>query len=169
VSPGEIQSLKWSYIDTKANLIRLPEEVTKTRKGRLIPINHHVEAALKALPRAIHHDSVITYKGHQISRPGGLKRSFSTACKNVGLVCGRDAEGGVTFHDIRRTVKTNMVNAGVDKVSRDLILGHSLQGMDVHYIAPSEDDLKRAMDRYTGWLDEQIERGLEKAKRPASG
>jgi hypothetical protein len=34
-----------------------------------------------------------------------------------------------------------MLNAGVDKVHRDLILGHSLQGMDIHYLAPSEDDL----------------------------
>jgi hypothetical protein len=64
---------------------------------------------------------------------------------------------GTTFHDIRRTVKTNMLNAGVDKVHRDLILGHSLTGMDVHYISPSEDDLHRAMGIYTAWLDAQIQ------------
>ena len=49
-----------------------------------------------------------------------------------------------------------MLNAGVDKVHRDLILGHSLKGMDVHYMAPSDDSLKEAMDKYTRWLDEQI-------------
>lgn len=53
-------------------------------------------------------------------------------------------------------MKTNMVNAGVEHVHRDLILGHSLKGMDVHYMAPSEDDLVRAMARYTAWLDGQI-------------
>ena len=48
-------------------------------------------------------------------------------------------------------------HAGVDHVHRDLILGHSLQGMDVHYMAPSEEDLHRAMAKYTEWLDGQIE------------
>ena len=50
-----------------------------------------------------------------------------------------------------------ILNAGVDKVHRDIILGHSLQGMDVHYMAPSEDDLHRAMARYTEWLDGQLD------------
>ena len=49
-----------------------------------------------------------------------------------------------------------MLNAGVDKVYRDLILGHSLEGMDAHYMAPSEEDLHQAMARYTTWLDNQI-------------
>ena len=49
-----------------------------------------------------------------------------------------------------------MLSAGVDKVYRDTILGHSLQGMDVHYLVPSEDDLHRAMAKYTEWLDGQM-------------
>ena len=49
-----------------------------------------------------------------------------------------------------------MLTAGVDKVHRDLILGHSLKGMDVHYMAPGEDSLKEAMDKYTRWIDDQI-------------
>ena len=61
------------------------------------------------------------------------------------------------MHDIRRTVKTNMLAAGVDTTYRDLILGHSLQGIDVHYIQPGEEALKQAMARYTAWLDEQLE------------
>ena len=57
---------------------------------------------------------------------------------------------------IRRTVKTNMLNSGVDKISRDCILGHSFDGMDAHYMAPSEEDLQRAMKRYTIWLDDLV-------------
>jgi len=63
----------------------------------------------------------------------------------------------VTFHDFRRTVKTNMLNAGIDKAHRDVILGHALQGMDVHYISLDEDTLKEVMKRYTRWLDDQVE------------
>jgi hypothetical protein len=41
-----------------------------------------------------------------------------------------------------------MVSAGVDKVYRDTILGQSLKGMDIHCIAPTEDDLAGAIDKY---------------------
>ena len=154
---GELRKLQWSYVDRDKWVIRLPAEISKERRSKNIPINSHVKAVLESLPRALHHDFVLTYKGQPIRDKGGLKRSFGTACKNGEIPCGRKVPNGITFHDIRRTVKTNMVNAGVDRVHRDVILGHSLQGMDAHYMAPSEEDLHRAMDRYTAWLDEEIE------------
>ena len=39
---------------------------------------------------------------------------------------------------------------------RDILLGHSLYGMDAYYIRPDADDLKRAMDTFTRWLDEKV-------------
>ncbi len=51
---------------------------------------------------------------------------------------------GIIFHDIQLTVKTNMLNTGVDKIHRGFILGHSLKGMDVHYLVPSDDSLTGA-------------------------
>ena len=51
-----------------------------------------------------------------------------------------------------------MLNAGIDKVYRDLILDHSQKGMDVHYLAPDTDALKKAMDKYTCWIDDQIKK-----------
>ncbi len=40
---------------------------------------------------------------------------------------------------------------------RDTIVGHSLKGMDVHYIVLSDESLREAMDQYTVWLDEKID------------
>ncbi|MBW1693299.1 MAG: hypothetical protein JRJ41_03900 [Deltaproteobacteria bacterium] len=91
-----------------------------------------------------------------VAHKDGLKNSFKTACKNAKIPQGRKTPNGIIFHDIRRTVKTNMLTAGVDKVHRDLILGHSLQGMDVHYMAPDDETLKDAMEKYTRWIDDQI-------------
>jgi len=51
-------------------------------------------------------------------------------------------------YGIRPTSGQLWINGGV---------GHSLRGMDVHYLAPSEDSLKGAMEKYTRWLDEQID------------
>ncbi len=53
-----------------------------------------------------------------------------------------------------------MASAGVDPAHRDTIMGHSLQGMDAHYIAPNEDTLILAMEKYTAWLDDQIAHAL---------
>ena len=153
---GELRKLRWAHVDWEKEFIRLPGEIPKERKPKNIPMNHHVKETLKSLPRALHHDYVFTYRGEPIRDRGGLKRSFRTACKKADIPCGRNTPDGVTFHDIRRTVKTNMLNAGVNRVHRDLILGHSLQGMDAHYLVPSEEDLHAAMDLYTAWLDKEI-------------
>ncbi|MGD0971267.1 MAG: site-specific integrase [Desulfobaccales bacterium] len=150
---GELLGLRWSHIDREHGVIRLPADMTKERRDKVIPMNHHVKMVLAGLPRILRQEAVFTFRDAKL---GEVKRAFSAACRRAGIMQGRAEPEGITFHDIRRTVKTNMLGAGVDKVYRDTILGHSLQGMDVHYMAPSEDDLHRAMARYTEWLDGQI-------------
>jgi integrase len=153
---GELRGLRWSHIDREKGVIRLPAEVTKESRDKVIPMNHHVKKILAGLTRTIHHDFVFTYHHEPIKSPGGLHNSFLTACERAGIPHGQKHPEGLIFHDIRRTVKTNMVNAGVDQVHRDVILGHSLHGMDAHYMAPSFEDLHHAISRYTEWLDGQL-------------
>jgi len=167
---GELRTLTWSYVDLKNRMIRLPEKSTKEGKAKNIPINEHVAKVLLSLPRALHHAFVFTYRSEPITAKEGFKTSFKTACKNADIPHGRKTPDGITFHDIRRTVKTNMVNAGVDKTHRDIILGHSLKGMDVHYVVASEDDLHRAMAKYTEWVDAQlsiIDQNIDQVDRSA--
>jgi len=140
------------FID-RLRFIRLPQEITKERNVKNIPINRNVQEVLSTLPRHKNHDFVFTYHGNPITRRDGLKNSFMTTCKKAGIPYGRKVLNGITFHDIRRTLKTYMLKASVDKVYRDLILGHSLTGMDVHYLSPTDNDLKRAIEKYTDWLD----------------
>jgi integrase len=154
---GEILGLRWAYIDREKGVIRLPADATKESRAKVIPINRHVNRVLEDNPRrTLHHDHVFTYRLEPIGNLGGIKKSFARACERAGIAQGRKKTDGLTFHDIRGTVKTNMLNAGVAKEYRDKILGHSLRGMDKRYIRLFEDDLHRAMDRYTEWLDGQI-------------
>ena len=160
---GELLPLRWSYIDRENKMIRFPLSLTKEGRRKkipedspltkTIPINYHVEKVLNALPRALHHDFVFTYNGLPVKK---LRRSFQSACKNAGIPYGQKVPGGLRFHDIRATFKTNMLRAGVDKVFRDVILGHSLQGMDARYLKPTDDDLLKAIEQYTAWFDSQI-------------
>ena len=153
---GEIRQLRWPYVDWAKMMIRLPKEVTKEGRAKDIPINCHVESALRGLPRSILSDFVITYKGKPLKYKNSLKKQFAEVCKKARIAYGRKATGGIVFHDIRRTFKTNMLLAGVDKVHRDAILGHSLKGMDARYIVVSDASLTRAMDQYTKWFDREV-------------
>jgi integrase len=158
---GELLKLKWSHIDWEAGFIRLTEGMTKEGKKKKIPMNHHVESVLHGLYQVARfrekdikpQGHVFTYKGKPIK---GFNDSLKTACVNAKIEYGR-TETGFIFHDLRRTFKTNMLAAGVQKTYRDVIVGHRLKGMDIHYIKPSEDDLCRAMDQYTMWFDSQVE------------
>ena len=47
------------------------------------------------------------------------------------------------------------------QIYRHLDAKGSLKGMDTHYIKPSEESLTAAMDKYTTWLDAQIEAKLQ--------
>jgi len=49
-----------------------------------------------------------------------------------------------------------MLIARIGKTLRDMILGHSLKGMDAYYIKPDDESLKEAMTKYTEWLDSQL-------------
>jgi integrase len=151
---GEILTLRWQHVDKEYSFLRLPYGFSKEKKPKNIPINSHLEDLLKSTPRAFNHDFVFTYKSKPIAECG-IKRSFRTACIKAKLPYGRKCLNGITFHDIRRTVKTNMLSAGVDKAHRDTILGHTLKGMDVHYLKPSEDSLRKAIQVYTEWLDDK--------------
>lgn len=46
---GEIRNLRWDYIDFTEAVIRLPKEATKTRRGRTVPVEPQILAALQAL------------------------------------------------------------------------------------------------------------------------
>jgi integrase len=151
---GELLNLKWSHIDRKNSMIRLPAELTKEKRPKNIPMNHHVKKVLDGLPRHLHHDYVFTFRGNPIRRE--FRIGLKNVCERAGILYGQKVEGGFRFHDMRTTFKTNMLRAGVDKVYRDTILGHSLKGMDVYYMKPTDDDLHVAMEKYSVWLEAEI-------------
>ena len=163
---GELQKLQWNHIDRKEMFIRLPAGVTKETREKNIPINHYVKSVLDALPRAVNNNYVFTNEGRHFSTKNRFANYFKGACKKAGLLYGRNVPNGMTLHDIRGTVKTNMLSAGMDKIYRDLILGHSLTGMDVYYLAPTEDTLRKEMERFTRWFDERLAETSQMLTKP---
>ncbi len=97
---------------------------------------------------------MFTYRGKPFS---DIRTGLKEACKSAGVTYGKKVDGGFVFGDLRRTSKTLMARAGVDKAYRDAILGHESQDMDRHYLHPDfEKDLRAAMEKYHSWLTEEI-------------
>lgn len=163
--PGEIKQLNWSHLDRKNKMILFPRVLTKeganlredSEEVKRIPINKYVEEVFKSLPIPIKGDGpVFTYAGRRISRFVALRTSLKTTCRKAGIPYGSKVKGGFVLKDLRKTFATNMESAGVQESHRKTIMGHSLQGMDPHYVQPTDADLQNAMDLYTAWFDEQL-------------
>jgi integrase len=151
---GEILGLKWEMFEDDLKGVWLSEEETKEARIKYVPFNRHVRQALN---NAFKSDgNVICYRGRFVTEKDALKKSLASACKAAGIPYGRKLQRGIIFHDYRRTFKTNMAIAGIDKSLRDSICGHILPGMDSHYIKPDPKALSAAMDKFTVWLDEQL-------------
>jgi len=144
--------LTWKQIDYHSAKISLRD--TKTGIPRDIPLTEQLQALLKAIPRTLGTDNVFTYRGSAFS---DIRTGLVKACEDAGITYGKMVEGGFVFGDLRRTTKTLMARAGVDKAYRDAILGHESQDMDRHYLHPDfEKDLRAAMEKYHGWLEEEV-------------
>jgi len=154
---GELLGLEWSHIDHPAGMIRLPTSLTKTKRVRSIPINQHVKRELDSLRlsrrRNLGHDFVFTFNRKPIR---DIKTAFVTACEGANIIYGQGIPGGLRFHDLRASFKTHLFKAGVGRTARDVLLGHTLRGMDKFYLRVSDEDLKSAMDKYTVWIDSEL-------------
>ena len=154
-----------SQVDYKNMVIHLTE--TKTNIPRDIPITGELESILEKIITRWHPESVFTFKRKPFS---DVRTGLIKACKAASITYGKMVPGGFVFADLRRTAKTLMARAGIDKAYRDGLLGHESQDMDRHYLHPDFDkDLRRAMEKYHSWLVDQIESVVTTSATQASG
>ena len=146
---AEILSLTWDKVDMKNRLIRLEASDTKDREARKIPISDELHGILKSIPKAIHDNHVILYKGKPIK---DIRAALQRACREAGITYGRFAKGGFVLHDARHTFNTNMRKAGVAQSVIMKITGHSTSEMFERYNTVDEYDLRKAVDQMQGFL-----------------
>lgn len=123
---GEILKLRPEHIQD--GLITIPAGNTKTLKMRAVPVIKEAKPWLKHVPLPI------TFEG--------LKSGFARARKAADME-------HVTFHDLRRSCGSLMVQAGVDIYVVSRVLGHS--------------SVEVTQKVYAHLKTEQLRSGLEKA------
>lgn len=129
---AEIVALEWVWIDLKGRIVRLPPHVTKTKKGRRVPLS---ERAVEAL----------SWRHKTKPFDGLTKHALS---KRFGYLVERLEIEDLHFHDLRRTAGVKMRRAGVDPFTIQRILGHAKIDMtSTVYQAFDDDDLRAAADK----------------------
>lgn len=132
---GEIIRIRWVDIDFEDRLILIPATVSKNKIEHIVPLDSlswTVIEEMKEITGDYEHLFPSSHKGmmkdgsHIVNTTiSKVIREYSNRHKKVRKFIARD---------IRRTVKTIMGKAGIDKAIRDRIQNHSLQDVSSkHY------------------------------------
>jgi len=112
---GEIFSLRWSCVDLKKGILAV--FASKTQTIRESPMNSETRKVLDAWKLNKKNEGV--FYNPQTGKPFvDLKTGFALACEKSGI-------SGVTWHTLRHTFASRLVNSGVDIVTVKELLGHS--------------------------------------------
>src|ERR1700685_3441207 len=115
---GELMSLTWDHIDFTRSVVRIMN--AKSRSGnRSIPLNRIAHATLTELQRSKTSIYVFPSNRKKDSRLLGLKKGLKRAVKIA------DLQKNIRFHDLRHTFATRLVQAGVDIITVQHLLGHA--------------------------------------------
>jgi integrase len=76
-----------------------------------------------------------------------VKKGFRKACELAGIPYGQSTAGGLTFHDLRHTFATRLMERGVDEGIRMALLGQSSLKMARRYSHATPESIQDAVSR----------------------
>jgi integrase len=143
---GEIEQLTWNMVE--GDELRIPGEVCKNGRGRVLPIGLELRVILdrrKKARRVVSLDKteqlseLIFHRGD--GRPvGDFKKSWRTATKTAKCA-------GRLFHDFRRTAARRFIAAGINQNVAKQLTGHLTDSMFSRYQIVSSGDLLAAQSK----------------------
>jgi len=163
---GEILNMKWSDVDWKQRVIRLPK--TKNGQKRNLPFWGSIEATLKVQKRYrdAHHpacehlffwmaeDCQLAHGGIRVapgSPIGDFRDSWATAVHDAH-VANKNVLKSLLFHDLRRSAVRVMVQeAGIPESQAMLISGHKTRAMLERYNIVSLKNVQDAGAKLDAW------------------
>ncbi|HVF47878.1 MAG TPA: site-specific integrase [Pyrinomonadaceae bacterium] len=142
---NEIRSVSWSNINFTDRVITVPQQFTKTLKTRLVPITDRLRSVLLDLRHKMRHDAVVF-------GPADFKTAWKGACRDAGV-------DDATFHDLRHTAITRMLEANIPDRLVMKISGHTQERTFMRYINQTKQsitDIARRLDQHAGELPAAI-------------
>ncbi|HEV2289702.1 MAG TPA: tyrosine-type recombinase/integrase, partial [Candidatus Acidoferrales bacterium] len=143
---GEIFSLCWSTVNLDKGVLNV--FAPKTQKLRGIPINADARRVLEFW--ALGKRNEFVFYNPETGKPFvDLKAGFKLACKKAGVE-------GVTWHTLRHTFASRLVDRGVDIVTVKELLGHSSLTVTMRYTHTNLDSKRAAVEKLTGECDKSV-------------
>jgi len=154
---GEIFSLRWSQVDMEKRIISV--YAPKTGKIREVPINADAHKVLQAWQHSKR--SQFVFYNPETGRPFvDLKAGFAIACRKAGIT-------GVSWHTLRHTFASRLVNRGVDIVTVKELLGHSTITVTMRYTHTNLESKRAAVQVLAGLGDNLVTMAPMRSRRRA--
>jgi integrase len=143
----EIGNLRRLWIDREAKTISFPAEAMKNDREHLLPLSDAAWAVLETAPQLSGEDRLFPSRNSKSDKSAS---GFSKAKRQL------DEATGIqdwVFHDIRRTVATQMNAIGVRDTTVDRVLSHTIPGVSGVYNKHQYLEEKRdALERWAARL-----------------
>jgi len=140
---GEMLSLTWEQVDLEKNLINVFAH--KTHKIRPVPINTESRRVLDYCQMGRKNEFV--FYNHESGKPFvDLKSGFALACRKAGIK-------GVTWHTLRHTFPSRLLERGADIVTVQQLLGHSTVTVTMRYTHTNLDSKRNAVAKLESFGD----------------
>jgi integrase len=132
---GELFSLQWSNVNWENGVLNV--FAAKTGKTRTVPLNAEARKILESWQHGRKNEHV--FYNHGTGKPFvDLKAGFALACRKAEIE-------GVTWHTLRHTFASRLLDRGVDVVTVKELLGHSSITVTMRYTHTNLDSKKAAV------------------------
>jgi len=142
---GEITALQWSDVDLERGILLLRD--TKSGKTRAAFMNDQIKAVFASKPKSKPTAYVFPDNKHG-GRIGKISSAFLRAVDELKLNEGiEDRRQKFTFHGLRHTFASWLVEAGTDLFTVKELLGHADYSMAARYSHVGAESLRAAVNR----------------------
>lgn len=133
---GEIQTLKWDYVDLEAGLLRLPDSKSG---AKLVAIGHAVVEVLKTIPKVKKNPYVITgtVEGRHLT---DMQKPWRRLRKRAGM-------DDLRIHDLRHSFASDALQLGEDLTMIGRLLGHTQVQTTARYAHLKTDPIRAAANK----------------------
>lgn len=139
---GEIASLTWGAVEVENGLLRVLD--TKSGRDRNVPMTNRLKSLFESMTAGKPAELIFPNSKGKVQQqiPSAFKRGLADAKLNEGI---KNRKMRASFHTLRHTCASRMVQAGVDLYRVQRLLGHSTPIMTARYSKLADDDLRAAV------------------------
>ncbi|MBB2199616.1 MAG: tyrosine-type recombinase/integrase [Gluconacetobacter sp.] len=142
---GEIQTLKWEYVDARAGVLRLPDSKTG---AKIVPVGKAALDVLAGIPRIDGNPYVITGKVG-----GQYLTDIQKPWRRIRARAGLDT---LRIHDLRHSFASDALQLGADLTMIGRLLGHTQVQTTARYAHLKNGQVKIAADQISESIFSQM-------------